>query len=228
MCASRPPPWSTPLPICIVALLSFSHRCARRARHAEEVQSRSFLHFTAALAARPPPLHLLFPTGTQGRSVVRLMGAATASSSRLARQHPSLRAAHPVKSYSSVMCSPCPHLQSLFFVDDVTRADELVCVRLHSANTSADTTAVRDGVRTRVVADSMTPPCPSTMVFTMLCLELVASRESFYCWRLILYHTIKEVLYMRHNVIYLSKMTLLVGVSLTRPHVLRTHEQLNK
>jgi hypothetical protein len=63
MCASRPPPRSAPRPICIAAPLGFSCRCACHGRHAEEVRRRSLLHFTAALAARPPPSHLLFPAG---------------------------------------------------------------------------------------------------------------------------------------------------------------------
>jgi electron transfer flavoprotein alpha subunit len=122
------------------APLGFSCRCACRGRHAEEVRRRSLLHFTTALAARPPPSHLLFPAGARGRSVARLVGAATASSSRRARlacQHPSLGAARPAKSYSPVTFPPdvfsLPHLQFLFFVDDVACADELIRVRLHDA-----------------------------------------------------------------------------------------------
>jgi hypothetical protein len=54
----------------------------------------------------------------------------------------------------------------------VACSDELVCVQL---------TAL-----TRVVADSTAPPCLPAVVAVVLCLELVAYANAFYCWRLIL------------------------------------------
>jgi hypothetical protein len=85
--------------------------------------------------------------------------------------------ARPAKSYSPATFPPdvfsLPHLQSLFFFDDVARADELVRIRLHGAGAAA----VGDGVRMRAVDDSTVPLCLPAVVSAVLCLELVASRE---------------------------------------------------